>query len=182
MNADILARYVANRLRVVRQVRYSSANENCLDLVLFLNGLPVATAELKTDFTQSIHDVDFAVTDSEMHHDQRPSLLFAALNAASTSSELFLAENVPPKLYGGIERVVAWLVDDSPRSICYRTLFQIAPSGMYEFLIARGGATLGRRWAGWMPRVKTNDPKLAPEPPRRNSDECPCHQCSEESA
>ncbi|SHL55078.1 type I restriction endonuclease subunit R [Bradyrhizobium lablabi] len=56
MNADTLARYAANRLRVVRQVRYSSANENCLDLVLFLNGLPVATVELKTDFTQSIDD------------------------------------------------------------------------------------------------------------------------------
>jgi type I restriction enzyme, R subunit len=56
MNADILARYAANRLRIVRQVRYSSANENCIDLVLFLNGLPVATAELKTNFTQSIDD------------------------------------------------------------------------------------------------------------------------------
>lgn len=56
MNGDILARYGANRLRVVRQVRYSLANENCIDLVLFLNGLPVATAELKTDFTQSVQD------------------------------------------------------------------------------------------------------------------------------
>ena len=56
MNADILARYAANRLRVVRQVRYSLRNENSLDLVLFLNGVPVATVELKTDFTQSIGD------------------------------------------------------------------------------------------------------------------------------
>ncbi len=56
MNPDIMARYAANRLRIVRQVRYSSANENCIDLVLFLNGLPVATAELKTDFTQSVED------------------------------------------------------------------------------------------------------------------------------
>ena len=56
MNPDILARYAANRLRVVRQVRYSLHNENCLDLVLFLNGVPVATVELKTDFTQSIGD------------------------------------------------------------------------------------------------------------------------------
>jgi type I restriction enzyme R subunit len=55
-NADILARYAANRLRVVRQVRYSLHNENSIDLVLFLNGVPVATAELKTDFTQSIND------------------------------------------------------------------------------------------------------------------------------
>ncbi|MEI2735395.1 MAG: type I restriction endonuclease [Rhodoblastus sp.] len=51
-----MARYAANRLRVVRQVRYSLHNENCIDLVLFLNGMPVATVELKTDFTQSISD------------------------------------------------------------------------------------------------------------------------------
>lgn len=56
MNPDLQARYAANRLRVVRQVRYSVHNENCLDLVLFLNGIPVATAELKTDFTQSVED------------------------------------------------------------------------------------------------------------------------------
>jgi type I restriction enzyme R subunit len=56
MNGDILARYDTNRLRVVRQVRYSLSNENCIDLVLFLNGLPVATVELKTDFTQGVQD------------------------------------------------------------------------------------------------------------------------------
>jgi type I restriction enzyme R subunit len=56
MNPDILTRYEANRLRVVRQVRYSTANANSIDLVLFLNGLPVATVELKTDFTQSVKD------------------------------------------------------------------------------------------------------------------------------
>ncbi|HEY6642180.1 type I restriction endonuclease subunit R [Povalibacter sp.] len=56
MNPDILVRYDANRQRVVRQVRYSLHNENCIDLVLFLNGIPVATVELKTDFTQSIDD------------------------------------------------------------------------------------------------------------------------------
>jgi len=56
LNPQVLARYNANRLRVVRQVRYSVRNENCLDLVLFLNGIPVATAELKTDNTQNIAD------------------------------------------------------------------------------------------------------------------------------
>ena len=56
MNPDILACYAANRLRVVRQVRYSLHNENAIDLVLFLNGLPVATVELKSDFTQSVED------------------------------------------------------------------------------------------------------------------------------
>jgi len=55
-NEDTLAKYAANRLRVIRQVRYSTSNENSIDLVLSLNGIPVATAELKTDFTQSIGD------------------------------------------------------------------------------------------------------------------------------
>jgi type I restriction enzyme R subunit len=56
MNPDILARYAANRLRVVRQLRYSLHNENAIDLVFFLNGIPVATVELKSDFTQSVDD------------------------------------------------------------------------------------------------------------------------------
>jgi type I restriction enzyme R subunit len=56
MNPDIIAAYEANRPRVVRQLRYSTANENSIDLALFLNGIPVATVELKTDFTQAIAD------------------------------------------------------------------------------------------------------------------------------
>ena len=53
-NKESLKRYKANRLRVIRQVKYSLHNENCIDLVLFLNGIPVATVELKTDNTQNI--------------------------------------------------------------------------------------------------------------------------------
>ncbi len=56
MNPEIVRRYQANRLRVARQVKYSTANENCIDLVLYLNGIPVATVELKSDFTQSVAD------------------------------------------------------------------------------------------------------------------------------
>lgn len=56
LNEEILARYNANRLRIMRQVRYSNSNENCIDLVLYLNGLPVSTVELKTDFTQNVQD------------------------------------------------------------------------------------------------------------------------------
>ena len=56
MNPELMAKYKANRLRVVRQVHYSQHNENSIDLVLFLNGLPVATVELKSDFTQSVED------------------------------------------------------------------------------------------------------------------------------
>ncbi|SFQ57775.1 type I restriction enzyme, R subunit [Variovorax sp. OK605] len=57
INPAIQANYAANRLRVVRQVCHSPNNpKDELDLVLFLNGVAVATAELKSDFTQSVHD------------------------------------------------------------------------------------------------------------------------------
>ena len=57
INPTIQAHYAANRLRVVRQVRHSpNAPHDALDLVLFLNGIAVATAELKSDFTQSVGD------------------------------------------------------------------------------------------------------------------------------
>jgi len=69
MNPDTVARYAANRLRVVRQVHYSLQNENSLDLVLFLNGIPVATAELKSDFTQSVQD---AVDQYRFDRDPQP--------------------------------------------------------------------------------------------------------------
>ena len=56
-NDEILARYAANRLRVLRQVHHSvNDGRDSMDLVLFLNGVPIATAELKTDFTQSVDD------------------------------------------------------------------------------------------------------------------------------
>jgi type I restriction enzyme R subunit len=53
MNPELQARYAANRLRVVRQVRTN--HDDVIDLVLFLNGIPVATVEIKTDFTQDIN-------------------------------------------------------------------------------------------------------------------------------
>lgn len=52
----LLEKYQQNILRVVRQVYYSEHNQNSIDLVLFVNGLPVATLELKTDFTQNVQD------------------------------------------------------------------------------------------------------------------------------
>ena len=55
-NPETIARYQQVRCRVVRQVRYSRHNQNCIDVVLFVNGVPLATLELKTDFTQSVHD------------------------------------------------------------------------------------------------------------------------------
>ena len=57
INAAIQEAYAANRLRIVRQIHHALNNaKDALDLVLFVNGIPVATAELKSDFTQSVGD------------------------------------------------------------------------------------------------------------------------------
>ncbi|MER7796203.1 DEAD/DEAH box helicase family protein [Microbacterium sp. NPDC096154] len=54
-NPDTLEAYAKMRVRVMRQVHYSAKHPHkALDLVLFVNGIPVATIELKTDFTQAI--------------------------------------------------------------------------------------------------------------------------------
>jgi type I restriction enzyme R subunit len=51
LNPDTLTLYEKNSLKVVRQLYYSAKNKNSVDLVLALNGLPVATLELKNHFT-----------------------------------------------------------------------------------------------------------------------------------
>ncbi|MBJ7374401.1 MAG: type I restriction endonuclease subunit R [Pseudomonas sp.] len=66
MNPDTLKRYQCNRLRVVPEVSYSpharEAGRNGqsynprLDLVLFVNGIPAATLELKSEFKQSVEN------------------------------------------------------------------------------------------------------------------------------
>ena len=51
LNPELEARYLANRLGLTRQLHYSSRNTNSLDVTLSLNGLPVATVELKNALT-----------------------------------------------------------------------------------------------------------------------------------
>lgn len=51
MNPDAVALYNKNELKVYRQVYYSSKVKNSVDVVLSLNGIPVATLELKNQFT-----------------------------------------------------------------------------------------------------------------------------------
>jgi len=67
LNPDTLARYQKNRLRVVPELVYSPwatdeheaetgirAKRWRIDLVLFVNGIPVATLELKSEFKQAV--------------------------------------------------------------------------------------------------------------------------------
>ncbi|APH02825.1 restriction endonuclease subunit R [Janibacter indicus] len=56
LNPTTVEQYAAMRVRVMRQVHFSTADQRSIDLVFFVNGLPVATVELKTDFTQSLDE------------------------------------------------------------------------------------------------------------------------------
>lgn len=51
INATTQAQYAANILHCTRQLHYSMRNENSIDIVLFLNGIPVVSMELKCQFT-----------------------------------------------------------------------------------------------------------------------------------
>lgn len=55
LNPDAIERYKQNILRVVPELVYSPNNyEGRIDLTLFVNGIPVATLELKSEFKQAL--------------------------------------------------------------------------------------------------------------------------------
>ena len=70
---EVLSAYEKNRLSVTRQVAYSLANANEIDLVLFVNGMPVATAELKNPLTNQT--VQHAIRQYQKDRDPRELLL-----------------------------------------------------------------------------------------------------------
>ncbi len=51
LNPDLTRLYEANKLSVMRQVRYSQKNANAIDIVTFVNGIPVTTLEVKNPLT-----------------------------------------------------------------------------------------------------------------------------------
>ena len=59
MNPDHKRLYNQNRFSLIRQLHYSQRNEKSLDMVLFLNGLPLVTMELKNSLTgQTVTDAE----------------------------------------------------------------------------------------------------------------------------
>jgi type I restriction enzyme, R subunit len=51
LNLDHQKLYDKNRFLVVRQLHYSKVNRNSIDMVIFLNGIPIITMELKNQLT-----------------------------------------------------------------------------------------------------------------------------------
>jgi type I restriction enzyme R subunit len=57
LNPELAARYAANRLGLTRQLHYSPRSEKSLDVALSLNGIPIATLELKNPLSdQRVED------------------------------------------------------------------------------------------------------------------------------
>jgi type I restriction enzyme R subunit len=72
MNPDAEKDYSANRLTLTRQLYYSAEHNKSLDLVLSVNGIPVATAELKNQFTSQT--VEHAKHQYRTDRDQREKI------------------------------------------------------------------------------------------------------------
>jgi len=74
LNEELQRLHAANLFAVVRQLRYSEQNDRkSLDLVLFLNGIPIFTAELKNPLTGQI--VEDAIRQYRQDRDPREPLL-----------------------------------------------------------------------------------------------------------
>ena len=57
LNPDLEVRYAANHLGITRQIHFSTRSEKSLDVTLSLNGIPIATLELKNPLTgQTVED------------------------------------------------------------------------------------------------------------------------------
>ena len=73
LNEETRRLHAGNLFAVVRQVHYSLKNENSLDLMLFLNGVPLFTIELKNPLTGQ--DVEDAIRQYKTDRDPRELLL-----------------------------------------------------------------------------------------------------------
>ena len=72
LNEELRRLHAANLFAVVRQLRFSEKSEQSLDLALFLNGIPIFTAELKNPL--SGQDVEDAIHQYRTDRDPREPL------------------------------------------------------------------------------------------------------------
>lgn len=97
--------YDNNILRVMHQVHYQTAGNKSLDLVFFINGIPVATAEIKTELTQTVQD---AITEYQTERkpiepgtNRKNYLLMykrgAVVHFAISEDEIWMCTNLEPE-------------------------------------------------------------------------------------
>lgn len=74
LNVAYQKKYQSNIFSVIRQLKYSGKNEKSLDMALFLNGMPIATLELKDRMTGSGYNVENAIKQYQADRDPREPL------------------------------------------------------------------------------------------------------------
>ncbi|MFO1065531.1 MAG: type I restriction endonuclease, partial [Pirellulales bacterium] len=87
-NSETEKLYKANHFSVIRQVRYSEKTDHSLDVVLFLNGLPLFTCELKNPLNGQ--DVKDAITQYKHTRDPREALFLHGRCIAHFAVDPFL--------------------------------------------------------------------------------------------
>ena len=103
---NIKQKYNANILRIMHQVHYQTAGNKSLDLVFFINGIPVATAEVKTELTQTVYD---AIEEYQMERKpiepgtrrKNPLLMYkrgAVVHFAISEDEIWMCTNLEPEV------------------------------------------------------------------------------------
>ena len=90
-NVTAISLYQANVFSVIRQVYYSTKNKNSLDMVVFINGLPVITFELKNELTKQ--NVQHAIKQYKTDRDPNEELFRLGriiVNFAVDSEEVWM--------------------------------------------------------------------------------------------
>ncbi|MEE3808247.1 type I restriction endonuclease [Lysinibacillus fusiformis] len=147
MNKMLNEQYAKNRFNVSRQVYYSAKHNNSLDMVLFLNGLPVVVMELKNPLTNQT--VEHAMKQLKNDRDPREQLFKfnerVAVYFAVDPDEVFMATKLDkgktyflpfnkgnnggkgnPLVYDNYRTYYLWdeiLTPDSLLDILYRFIF-----------------------------------------------------------
>lgn len=101
---NIQQKYDANILRVMHQVHYQTAGNKSLDLVFFINGIPVATAEVKTELTETVQDAieEYQTQRKPIEPGTRrknPLLMYkrgAVVHFAISEDEIWMCTNLEP--------------------------------------------------------------------------------------
>lgn len=99
LNMETLKLYEKNRISVTRQVRYSTKNENSIDMLICVNGLPVVVLELKNPFTGQTYEdaiIQYKKNRSPnelLFHFKKRAIVFFAVDTQEVYMTTRLAEN-----------------------------------------------------------------------------------------
>ena len=96
LNPVLDARYAANRLTVTRQLPYRPNSGETIDLGLFVNGLPVATAELKNPLTgQTVEHAKAQYVERDF---KAPAMRWAVVHFAVDTEQVFMTTRQPRRV------------------------------------------------------------------------------------